>query len=149
MIQQHEVQRLLVWATLCSLSFFLPAIDGHPANAAEPGATAELSSDHEQQLIEAVEAMNQRLRVLEETVASQAADSQAPVWAVEGFAETDRRLERLARHQERALAALEDPAPRLSEPMVLLSIGLCMLVLGFIGGRTLGNRRARDRRGIL
>ena len=93
--------------------------------------------------------MNQRLRVLEETVASQAADSQAPVWAVEGFAETDRRLERLARHQERALAALEDPAPRLSEPMVLLSIGLCMLVLGFIGGRTLGNRRARDRRGIL
>ena len=100
-------------------------------------------------VIEAIGELSQRLRLVEETTAARASSGEAPPWAADGFSEIDRRIERLARHQERALAALENPAPRLSEPMVLFSVGLCMLVLGFIAGRILGNRRARDRRGLL
>ena len=149
MIQAGLVRALLLLATLVSLN--LPSTGRGPslAFAVEPPPTPSASTAADKRLVAAIDELSTRLRLLEETAAAQAASAQSPIWAVEGFAEIDRRIERLARYQERALAALENPAPRLSEPMVLFSVGLCMLVLGFIAGRVVGNRRGRDRRGLL
>jgi hypothetical protein len=141
------VRAFFLLATLTSLILPFPALGPTQGFAVEPPAVAPAPTPENQRLVEAITATSLRLKLLEETIAAQAASSQSPIWAVEGFAEIDRRVERLARYQERALAGLENPAPRLSEPMVLFSVGLCMLVLGFIGGRILGNRR--DRRGLL
>ena len=143
------MRQLLLLATLVSLVLF-PLNDEHlSAFAAAPPEPTPPAPIDGTQLVEAIEAMSQRLELLEQTAAAQATSGQPPMWSVEAFAEIDRRLERLTRFQERTLSALEEPAPRLSEPMVLLSVGLCMLVLGFIAGRVLGGRRVRDRRGRL
>ena len=70
-----------------------------------------------------------------------------PRWATEEHARLDRRLERVTTMLERLSARIETPIPRLNEPVTLLTVSLCTLILGFLAGRALGRRATgRDSR---
>ena len=70
----------------------------------------------------------------------------APRWATLEHDRLDRRLERVTTLLERLSARVDTPIPRLDEPLTLITVALCTLILGFLGGRSL--RRRSNRRDL-
>jgi hypothetical protein len=93
-----------------------------------------------------VGSLRKDLGAVRQSLVAQTQSETAPPWGAAGFAEIDRRIERLAQYQERIAAGIETPAPRLDEPMVLFTVALCMGILGFLGGRIVGRRSSHNRR---
>ena len=67
----------------------------------------------------------------------------APRWARDEHERLDRRLEGITTLLERLAARVDKPVPRLSEPLTLITVSLCTLVLGFLAGRSLQRRSSR------
>ncbi len=90
-----------------------------------------------------VREFRQRIERLERRVAELAEGDTAPPWAAERHNRLDRRLERALALLEGLSARVETPVPRLDEPLTLLTVSLCTLILGFFAGRSLQRRGTR------
>ena len=117
-----------------------------PVFAAEPVTEAEGFGTNMAALQVELASLGEEVGRLQVALAARAQSEVAPPWGAAGFAEIDRRIERLAEYQERIAAGIETPAPSLDEPLVLFTVALCTGILGFLGGRIVGRRSRRDLR---
>jgi len=111
--------------------------------AATPAATVPEPSATAATLEQQVEALRAEIASVRAALHDEARAAEPPPWAAHMQQQLDRRIERMAEMQERLAARVETPAPRLDEPIVLFTVAVCTLLLGFVIGRGVQRRSSR------
>jgi len=131
----------LVRGAVLALLLLPSAASAAPARSPAPEATSVVA--FEANLSPEMAVLREEIADLRERVDAVREGTEPPAWAARAYERLGHRVERLNQLLERLAARVETPVPRLDEPFTLLTVAACMLILGFLAGRTMQRRSGR------